>query len=161
MKREAILPGCLKQGTRRARQGATVKAPKKVAAQLEVPKGSNAERIAACLDACKGIPTEALKDFAHRYNRGDAMKPHEETWVTDEDNPGGIRLPGYGKIAAFYWTSKGPSSGDRAKLAAQAPAMAKFIVYLRRAGILGEHDLVDDGDEILRAAGVLPPDALP
>ena len=94
------------------------------------------------------------------------MKPYEETWVRS-----GAALdttPGCDAVADFANGFGGPRPGDvpRAKLAAQAPAMARMLLSLHRQIGDGEVTCVHccrwEGHAndcalvaILRAAGVL------
>lgn len=105
-------------------------------------------------------------------NIDDRIKPYEETWDWAErggDDPlrGAARL--YSDNHDEEWaTTWGKASRDRAKLAAQAPAMARLLVKLARidfdAGEGCGSCFAGDADHspscelasVLRAAGVLP-----
>ena len=79
------------------------------------------------------------------------MKPHEEDWI-----PVGCEVyltkPADEPIAQFFDDNEGTSLQGRAKLAAQAPAMARLLLQWMDYAATGYHA---EAEKILRDAGVI------
>lgn len=102
------------------------------------------------------------------------MKPHEETWVAFDDGEIGVKHAGRsGALALLEWPEQADEDREakwaRARLAAQAPAMARLLLKGMRPprgdewGCLGcgtwEEGAHVEGCElikVLKDAGVLP-----
>lgn len=85
------------------------------------------------------------------------MKPHEETWKADE--MGCVYLRGARRIATFAYNGQtnvetGDGAHARARLAAQAPAMARALTTILEAEIWHEDRAM--AESVLRAAGAIP-----
>lgn len=105
-------------------------------------------------DVLVGGFTEEARPQPHTSKKKgeQAMKPHEETWNFDE--PARVRI-GEDDIGEFE-TGDYDHADARAKLAAQAPAMARLLLDMHERGSFdGCHD--DRAvAAVLKAAGVLP-----
>lgn len=89
----------------------------------------------------------------------DNVKPLEETWETDGSS--GRVLGAGGVLCEFYSLDTTGTDNARAKLAAQAPAMARFMLFLRDwqlARVLKRvhPNLYAELETVLRDAGVIP-----
>lgn len=92
------------------------------------------------------------------------MKTHEETWTEDPDDSTMIKTGDGAGSADFDEPARDNADVEpsierrqaRAKLAAQAPAMARLLLEMHERGSFdGCHD-ESAVDAVLRAAGVLP-----
>ena len=98
-------------------------------------------------DACEMERDWDVMVAGHTCQGGERMKPLDETWTANEY--GRVQLAGGGEILGDAYTDQPEMT--RARLAAQAPAMARML-----ARWLEEGDMDPDAvREALRAAGVV------
>jgi hypothetical protein len=90
------------------------------------------------------------------------MKPHEEEWDEFDDGEIGLKIRGTCRgIALFELDEDREPNWERARLAAQAPAMARWMLEWAKAmdamNVNGEDTTFGSGlRSILRDAGVIP-----
>jgi hypothetical protein len=87
----------------------------------------------------------------------DRMKPHEETWVAEKTHVRAIHKGAKMRFGGDM-TAQGFHSAEHARLAAQAPAMARWMKKIAAHDDVGttvDSSEQEEAKQILREAGVI------